>query len=105
MEVVNQQDKEYYDGNYFNIYFGSYGEHQFKVYCNNDLQAALEILGKYCKDKGYSILIDERPYDEILADCNNDENIFNEQYFPINGGEYYLGMVLLYAEYKNNRGE
>lgn len=102
MEVVNKQDKNYCNGNYFNIdiCLGCLGMYTFKVYYyNDDFQGALELLGEYCKEQGYSGLIDERSYDEILADCNNDEDIFNEQYYSINGGEYYLCISDIHVKY------
>ena len=103
METINNQDKEYFDGRFFNIYIGSYGEHSFKVYCTNDLQSALEMIGEYCRDSGYHGLLDFRSYDELLADCDNDEDIFNEQYYPINGGEYYLDIISMIVEYNDGK--
>ena len=37
-------------------------------------------------------LLNFSPYDEILADCDGDEGILSERWFPVNGGEYYMQM-------------
>ena len=87
VEVVNAQDKEYYDGKLYNIVinynfcFGVYSD------CADE---ALEILGRYCKDHNYAGLIEDRSYDELLEECEGNEDILNEEYYPVNGGEFYL---------------
>ena len=87
LEVVNAQDEEYYDGKLYNIII-NYGV-GFKVYANC-VDEALEILGRYCKDYGYTGLIEDKSYDELLEECDGNEDILNEEYYPINGGEFYL---------------
>lgn len=92
MEVVNNIDKEYYEGRFYTIYLGSYGEHQFKVYGYNDIGSVLDALGAYCRDKGYLGLLSHVGYKMLLADCDLDEDIFNENWYPVNGGEYHLNI-------------
>lgn len=87
LEVVNAQDKEYYDGELYGVSidysfcFGVYAD------CPDE---ALEILGRYCKDHGYTGLIEDKSYDELLEECDGNEDILNEEYYPVNGGEFYL---------------
>ena len=87
LEVVNAQDKEYYDGKLYGVSidysscFGVYAD------CPDE---ALEILGRYCKDYGYTGLIEDKSYDELLEECDGNEDILNEEYYPVNGGEFYL---------------
>lgn len=85
-EVVNQEGYGYY--NAFLLALGSYGEHKFIVY-SNELDEALEILGEYCKDKGYTGLL-EFNYGSLLEFWDGDEDCITEHWFPVNGGEYYL---------------
>src|SRR5574344_1629488 len=87
LKVVNAQDKEYYDGELYNVVI-NYG-FCFGVYADCP-DEALETLGRYCKDHGYTGLIEEKPYDELLEECDGNEDILNEEYYPINGGEFYL---------------
>lgn len=89
-EVVNPDDREYADHNAFLLALGSYGEHKFTVYATN-LQDALEVLGSYCKSKGYNVLL-EFDYDSLLEFWDGDEACIDENWFPVNGGEYYLQM-------------
>ena len=89
-EVVNETDKEYTNGNLFLLAIGSHGEHKFAVYASH-LQEALEILGEYCKTKGYTGLL-EFDYDTLLEFYDGSEDYVDENYFPVNGGEYYLSM-------------
>ena len=89
MNVVNAQDKEYYDGKFYNVSIG-YGD-SFGVYASCP-DEALEILGWYCKANDYTGLIEDRSYDELLEECDSDENILNEEYYPVNGGEFYLSI-------------
>ena len=87
LEVVNAQDKEYYDGKLYGVSidysscFGVYAD------CADE---ALEILGWYCKDHGYTGLIEDKSYDELLEECDGNEDILNEEYYPVTGGEFYL---------------
>lgn len=89
-EVVNPDDREYADHNAFLLAIGSYGEHKFVVYESN-LQDALEVLGSYCKSKGYNGLL-EFDYDSLMEFWDNDEECISEIWFPVNDGEYYLRM-------------
>lgn len=89
-EVINPDNHDYTNSNTFLLAVGSYGEHKFTVYAN-DLQEALELLGEYCKDKGYTGLL-EFDYDSLLEFWDNDEDCITEHWFPVNGGEYYLRM-------------
>ena len=89
MEVVNIKDKEYYDNNY-QVF--SLGFSQFKVYCNTDTGAALEAIGEYCKKKGYNGHLGF-DYEKLMNDCDNNESIFDENWYPVNGGEYYLNIM------------
>ena len=98
MEVVNLQDKDFYDGRFFIITMGSYGGFQFKVYANSDLVDTLDILGAYCKEAGYTGLLSFDSYNDLLVECDNDDDIFNEQYFGCNGGEYYLRIMDMHVE-------
>ena len=87
MEVVNAQDKEYYGGKRYNVSIG-YGL-RFGVYAASP-DEALETLGKYCKDHDYTGLIEYKSYDELVEECDGNEDVVNEKYYPINGGEFYL---------------
>jgi len=89
-EVVNHDDKEYTGSNAFLLTLGSYGEHKFTVYASN-LQDALELLGVYCKDKGYTGLLED-DYSSLMEQWDNDEECIAEHWTAINGGEYYLAM-------------
>ena len=97
MEVVNSHDKYFYNGRSVIITLGSYGYFQFKVYYGGDLASALDVLGEYCKDAGHNGILSFESYDSLLAECDNDEEIFYEQYFPINGGEYYLNIINMHV--------
>ena len=88
-EYCNPEDKDYTDGNAFLLALGSYGSHKFVV-CATNLQDALEVLGSYCKTEGYTGLLEDN-YD-------TDNEFFDEQYFPVNGGEFYLCIQSLYCE-------
>ena len=65
LEAVNAQDKEYYDGKLYGVSidysscFGVYAD------CPDE---ALEILGQYCKDHGYTGLIECESYDELFIE-------------------------------------
>ena len=85
-EVVNDEAKEFYGGRAYIISIKCFG---FRVYadCENE---ALEILGRYCKGHGYTGLIEYKSYDELLEECDGNEDILNEEYYPVNGGEFYL---------------
>src|SRR5574344_1517609 len=89
MTIVNGCDKDFYNGNACKVHFGSYGEYCFLVYCNEYTSDTLDIIGEYCNNNGIAGLLNFSTYDEILADCDGDENILSEQWFPVNGGEYY----------------
>lgn len=86
LEVVNAQDKEYYDGEIYNVVINY--NFCFSVYANC-MDEALEILGRYCKDH-YTGLIEDKSYGELLEECDGNEDILNEEYYPVNGGEFYL---------------
>ena len=92
LEVVNEEDKEYFDGHSEIFSFGSYGQYSFKVYDSSDTAEALETIGQYCKEKGYNGLLSFDVYDKLLEACDGDEYILVDQWFPINGGEFYLQM-------------
>lgn len=88
LEVVNARG----DGKLYNIII-NYGL-EFEVYANCT-EEALETLGQYCKDQNYTGLIENRSYNELLEECDEDEDILNERYYPINGGEFYLSTYAL----------
>ena len=93
-EIVNEHDREYADGNYYLITLAYH--YTFKVYETN-LQDALEVLGVYCKEKGYNGLLGF-DYDELIQDCDNNDDIFAEQWLHINGGEFYLNTFCMSVE-------
>ena len=97
LEVVNAQDKEYYDGELYSVSI-NYGA-CFGVYADC-ADEALEILGRYCKDHGYTGLIEDKSYDELLEICDGSEDTLNEEYYPVNGGESYLSTHSLSIEVK-----
>ena len=91
-EVVNADDREYADGNAFLLAIGSYGEHKFTVYAGS-LQDALELLGNYCKDKEYTGMLSN--YDTLAKFYEKQWDGMagiDKDWFPVNGGEYYLIM-------------
>ena len=88
-EVVNDEDKRFYGGRAYIIPIKCFA---FRVYAGYENEA-LEMLGRYCKDHGYTGLIENKSYDELLKECNGDEDILNEEYYPVNGGEFYLHIL------------
>lgn len=80
IELVNASDVDYVD----NLYLMSIDCHYLFAAFADNLQDAVEEVGKYCKAQGYDgLLVDA--YDE-------DDEFFDEHYAPINGGQFYLQM-------------
>ena len=90
MTIVNGYDKDFYNGNAWKVYFGSYGENCFLVYCDEYTPYTLDIIGEYCNNNGRTGLLNFSSYEEILGDCDNNEGVLEEQWFPVNGGEYFI---------------
>lgn len=95
MEVVNAGDKEYFGGVFFAV---QVGHERFKVYGSSDTGAVIEKVGAYCKDKGYTGLLEFRTFSELREYFGGDEESVHERYYPINGGEYYLDIYGLQIE-------
>lgn len=84
-EVLNESDKEYYDGKYFLVstcympivkVYSSYEGEALELY-------GFSLVGSSCVHSG-----DE--FDSIFEECDKSEDILYETYYPVNGGEYWL---------------
>ena len=89
-EYVNREESSYYEGHGYDVNMYGCGT-IFRVYADS-LGEGLELVGEYCKNMDYQGLYTTRPWQELLAECNGDEDILDENWTPINGGEFYLNI-------------
>lgn len=71
-----------------------YPDTSFIVLAKN-LQEALEILGEYCRKNNFDGLI-ETNINKLFSEYTKTE--INENFFPVNGGEFYLDLPELVQE-------